>query len=120
PAYPVAGVVLLGLALWLAAPAAAPVRTSGAVGQGDAAPAGGLSQVQSIVTARCVQCHSATPVQPGFLAPPAGMALDAQDQILLHAAQIKQVVASGYMPLGNITQMTAQERAAIADWSGQQ
>ncbi|NYT84545.1 urate hydroxylase PuuD [Pollutimonas harenae] len=126
PAYPLAGVVLLLLALWLAAPAKAPASAAGAAkgaGQGNVASvpqaaAGELLQVQSIVMARCVQCHSATPVQPGFTAPPAGMVFDTHDQILLHAAQIKQAVASGYMPLGNITHMTDQERALIAGWSG--
>src|SRR3546814_304963 len=126
PVYPLTGVFLLLLALWLAAPAPVPStvsassngqRTAASI---QAASAGGLSRVQAIVKARCVQCHSATPVQAGFTAPPAGMALDTQDQILLHAAQIKQVVASAYMPLGNITKMTDEERAVIAGWSGLQ
>lgn len=111
PVYPLAGVVLLVLALWLAAPASTPQQ---AAGQGS-----DMTRVQSIVAARCVQCHSATPSYEGFTAPPAGMVLDTQEQILLHASQIKQVVASAYMPLGNLTKMSDEERAVIAAWSSQ-
>ena len=40
------------------------------------------------------------------------------DNTVLHAEQVKTVVHSKYMPLGNMTQMTDEERAAIAAWSG--
>ena len=44
--------------------------------------------------------------------------LDTNEQTLQHAEQIKQVVASKYMPLANLTQMTDEERAVIAAWNG--
>src|SRR5690606_25880615 len=116
--YPLAGVVLLLAAFWLASPPSTPVA------QGAAPPSAegvdGLAQVQAIVQSRCVACHAATPRQAGFAAPPAGIVLESQAQTLLHAALVKQVVASGYMPLGNITHMTEAERAVIAAWTGMQ
>jgi uncharacterized membrane protein len=75
--------------------------------------------VHAIVAARCTECHSAKPTFAGIAAAPAGIALDTNEETVLHAAQIKQVVASKYMPLGNITKMTDEERALIASWSGQ-
>jgi len=136
--YPIAGVVMLLVIGWLAVPPAvmapasrvaaqAPAVASkaasapGAAAQ-PAAPASsavpvGLLRVRDIVNVRCIQCHSATPTQAGFTSAPQGIMFDTDAQLQQHAAQIKQVVASKYMPLGNITQMTDPERADIAAWN---
>lgn len=111
--YPAAGIAMLLGAAWLAAPASPEVQSGSATGTV------GMQQVQAIVGARCVQCHAAHPTQPGFASPPLGVQLETNGQIALHAAKVKETVASNYMPLGNITQMTAGERAIIAAWSGQ-
>ena len=121
-AYPLAGIVLLLAAGWLAAPAPAlPVQEQAAASlQGKAAAPGGagLEQVRAIVQARCVECHSARPTQAGFPSAPAGIMFDTVQEVQLHEARIKQVVASKYMPLANMTKMTDAERAAIAAWGG--
>ncbi|WP_445400541.1 urate hydroxylase PuuD [Zobellella sp. An-6] len=126
PAYPAVGVLLILAVVWIAAPVSqAPVAVSAPV-SGEAAdgaevqsaPAVTLAQVQGIMEARCVQCHAAQPTQPGFASAPAGMMLETEQQTQILANQVKQVVASGYMPLGNMTQMTDEERALIAAWSG--
>nr|WP_323011411.1 hypothetical protein [Castellaniella sp.] len=75
--------------------------------------------MHDIIAARCVECHSAKPTQAGFAAAPAGIMLDTEAETLQHAAQIKLVVGNQYMPLANLTQMTDDERAIIAAWSGQ-
>ncbi|TAL89735.1 MAG: hypothetical protein EPN46_01365 [Candidimonas sp.] len=107
-AYPIVGIVMLAAIAWLAAPAATPLA--------DAKGAVSLDQVRTIVAARCMECHSAKPTQAGFASAPAGIMFDSAGQIVAHAAQIKQVVASRYMPLANMTKMTDAERAAIASW----
>ncbi|HUH40208.1 MAG TPA: urate hydroxylase PuuD [Castellaniella sp.] len=109
--YPVIGIILLALIGWLAAPSGTPA----AAGTGPQA-AVTLQQVQTIVTARCVECHSAKPTYAGFPAAPAGIMLDTADEVLMHAQQIKTVVASQYMPLANLTHMSDEERAVIAAW----
>jgi uncharacterized membrane protein len=43
---------------------------------------------------------------------------DTPQHTLQHAAQIKQVVGSKYMPLANMTGMTDAERAVVAAWDG--
>lgn len=106
--YPVAGVVLLAGAAWLAAPASVPATS----GQG----VPDTAQIHTIVQARCIQCHAARPTQPGFSAPPLGIALDTTEQLQQHADAVKKSVASGYMPLANLTRITDAERAAIASW----
>jgi uncharacterized membrane protein len=119
PAYPAAGVVLILAVVWIAAPKPQPaVATQGSEAGAEAAPSVTLAQVQGIMEARCVQCHAAQPSQPGFASAPAGMMMDSEDKTQVLAQQIKQVVASGYMPLGNMTQMTDEERALIAAWNG--
>jgi uncharacterized membrane protein len=82
-----------------------------------AAEAASFAQVKNVIAERCSVCHSATPSSPIFSAPPAGFMLDSPEQIKAQAAKIHaQSVASQVMPLGNITQMTEQERELIGAW----
>lgn len=109
PAYPAVGIGLILLAFWVAAPSQ---------GAGNASASGTPSQAQisGLIDQHCSQCHARNPEHAGFSAPPAGYAFDTWDEILGHQAQIKQVVASRYMPLGNITNMSDEERDSIAAW----
>ena len=76
-----------------------------------------FAKVNSVIQARCSVCHSVTPSSPMFSAPPAGFVLDTPEQIKAQTAKIHaQSVASQIMPLGNITQMTQEERELIGSW----
>jgi uncharacterized membrane protein len=104
--YPAIGVLLL-LALAVAIAPKAPV----------AAPVTQFAQVQSIVTQRCVACHSAQPTQPGFVTAPAGVMLNTPEAIHQNAARIyQQAVQLKAMPLANMTNMTDAERAQVGAW----
>ncbi|MGE8501924.1 MAG: urate hydroxylase PuuD [Pseudomonas sp.] len=85
-----------------------------------ASPAAGnadFAKVESVIHERCTVCHSVTPSSPMFSAPPAGFMLDTPEQMKAQAAKIHaQTVASQIMPLGNITQMTQDERDLIGSW----
>ncbi|MCH4812442.1 urate hydroxylase PuuD [Vreelandella neptunia] len=110
PAYPAFGVGLILLAFWVAAPSASsPGGTDGMEGPDQA-------QITGLIEQHCVQCHARDPEHAGFSAPPAGFAFGNWDEILGHKAQIQQVVASQYMPLGNMTNMSDEERDIIAAW----
>ena len=63
----------------------------------------------------CTSCHSATPkLMPSA---PKGTMFDTAEQIDSHAQLIhQQVVVTKVMPPGNLTQMTDDERAAVARW----
>jgi uncharacterized membrane protein len=88
----------------------------------DATPTPGASavpfvQVQQIVAARCLPCHSMHPTYPGITAPPLGVSLDTPDEIAAQAARIQQLaVSSTVMPLGNATKMTQEERDLLGRW----
>ncbi|QTS84795.1 urate hydroxylase PuuD [Ectopseudomonas khazarica] len=84
---------------------------------GGAATAADFGKVESVIHERCTVCHSATPSSPMFSAAPAGLMLDTPEQMQAQAAKIHaQSVASQIMPLGNITQMTQDERDLIGNW----
>lgn len=102
-----------------AAPAAAATAPASAPAQ--AANAGpSFDKVHSVIQERCAVCHSAKPTSPLFSAAPAGVMFDTPEQIRLQAARIQaQAVASQIMPLGNITQMTQQERELVGAWIAQ-
>ncbi|TCO79744.1 putative membrane protein [Plasticicumulans lactativorans] len=77
-----------------------------------------FAKAQRVIDARCVQCHAAKPSpQFGFPSPPKGVAFDTPEQIVANAQGIQQqVVVAKSMPLGNLTQMTDDERQTIATW----
>jgi uncharacterized membrane protein len=72
-----------------------------------------------IVSSRCSMCHAKEPVWAGIAAAPKGVELDTADAIRLHARSIElNAVRSNAMPPGNVTDMTADERRALAAWLG--
>jgi uncharacterized membrane protein len=103
-----------------AAPAssAAPAATSQP--QAAAPATGDFDKVHSVIQERCTVCHSAKPTSPMFTSAPGGVMLDTPQQIQMLAPKIQaQAVASQIMPLGNITQMTQEERDLIGRWIAQ-
>lgn len=117
PGYIAAGVVMILVSFYVASPAS-PLSSNA-----QAAPVANVEdiahpadRVGAIIEQHCTICHAQSPSYPGFSAAPAGLLLDSEAQIDLLAPKIKEVVASRYMPLGNVTEMTDEERAVIAQW----
>ncbi len=106
---PASGTALLALLAVLMAPK--PVDATGA----EIA----YSAVRKVLEQRCVSCHAAQPTQQGFAQAPKGVMLETDEQIGRHAAKVAETVASGYMPLGNLTRITDEERTLIATWFAQ-
>ena len=106
---PVAACVLL-------AGVAAAIAPRGVVSGG---PAVAFVRVQGVIAQRCVPCHAAQPQQAGFMQPPKGIMLETPEQIAAQAPKIGETVANKVMPIGNLTQMTDDERALIAAWVAQ-
>ncbi|WP_333614102.1 urate hydroxylase PuuD [Psychrobacter sp.] len=69
--------------------------------------------IMNIVHTRCTTCHAAQPTQQGFAAPPAGIILQTPADMKVHQAKIVTAVQTGYMPLGNLTQLTDAERQQL-------
>ena len=101
----IAVVLLLGLAVVIAPKPATAV--SGNIT---------FAQVKSVLDVRCVGCHAARPTQDGFAQPPKGVVLETPEQIGQNAAKIAETVGNRYMPIGNLTRMTDDERALVAAW----
>jgi uncharacterized membrane protein len=132
--FPAAGVAILAAVAVVIAPrpAAAPVPAPASAlaaapdAAGDAhgaalaptAPAApDMARVQAIVNQRCASCHSAQPTQPGFATAPAGIMLHTPELIHQNAAKLnQQAVVLKAMPIGNMTNMTPEERAEIGAW----
>jgi len=107
--YPLAGALLLGLVAWWTRPHIAELPPV----EGEVT----FNRVRAIVGQRCVACHSPQPTFPGVAQPPAGVLLHTAADIVQNAPRVyQQVVVTRIMPLGNVTQITEQERAVLAAW----
>lgn len=73
-------------------------------------------QVQPIFAQRCVTCHAAKTTHPAFPVAPKGVLLETEEQLKKQAALIAVQVSSKAMPLGNLTQMTEEERSLVLKW----
>jgi uncharacterized membrane protein len=71
----------------------------------------------AIVQTRCTSCHSATPTNESFEAAPGGIMFDIAGQLKAAAQKVlAQTVLTEAMPLGNMTEMTPDERARLGAW----
>ncbi len=77
-------------------------------------------EVAPVVTTRCSPCHSTAPSLGGFTAPPLGLVLDTEAHAVAVAPKIVTMVGTNQMPLGNMTNMTPEERAKVLAWAQQQ
>jgi len=73
--------------------------------------------VHPIIQKRCTPCHARQTTWPGFTGPQKGVLLESPAEIKGQAASIlKNAVETQYMPLGNLTQITPEERAQLGQW----
>jgi uncharacterized membrane protein len=71
----------------------------------------------AIVQTRCTSCHSVAPSADGFDQAPGGIMFDSAGQLKSHVQKVlAQAVLTEAMPLGNMTGMTADERARLGAW----
>ena len=70
-------------------------------------------QVAGIVARHCTGCHAASPTQPGYVAPPAGLVFVTPDDLREHRARVLTSLETQFMPLANLTAMAPDERAAL-------
>ncbi|HEY8383197.1 MAG TPA: urate hydroxylase PuuD [Microvirga sp.] len=69
---------------------------------------------------RCSMCHAAEPVWDGIPVAPKGVRLETPEDITRHAEAIRvQSVLTHAMPPNNLTEMTLDERRAVASWLAQ-
>jgi len=108
--YPAAGVALLAVVAFAIAPKPAAKPAAGA-------PAVDTAKIMPVIEQRCATCHSDKPTQNGFATAPAGVMLHTPDLVRQNAARVyQQTVQLKSMPIGNLTNMTDEERALVAQW----
>lgn len=79
-----------------------------------------FAEIAPIIAQRCAVCHSIHPTRAGFTTAPAGVLLDTPREIRDNASRIEAMaVQTNAMPLGNLTHMTAHERALLGAWISQ-
>ena len=76
-----------------------------------------FTEVNTIVQARCISCHSSKPTDDVTTTPPNGVTYDTPDNIVKLKDKIMQrVVITKTMPQNNKTNMTLEERELIRCW----
>jgi uncharacterized membrane protein len=76
------------------------------------------ADVMAMMQKHCVMCHAKAPTHPGFDAPPKNVSLETIDEVKAWAVKIvEQVVLDRNMPVGLDSEMTEEERAALARWA---
>jgi len=75
-----------------------------------------IQQTQQILSVHCAGCHSQQPTQLGLNAPPAGLIINTLEQLQAIKIRALPALSSGYMPLGNLNQMSDQERKTLITW----
>ncbi|WP_042884615.1 urate hydroxylase PuuD [Cupriavidus necator] len=112
--WPAAGVAALAVVAVIIAPQPRPTVAKSEGGEAAAATVS-FAKVQEVMNARCVQCHAEQPKMMPTAAK--GIKLDTAEDIKAHAQLIyQQAVQQKAMPLGNVTQITDDERALLGQW----
>ncbi len=76
-----------------------------------------FTEAQAIIQKRCLPCHAVNPTHPAFSEPPLGVVYDTPQDIKRYVDKIMTVaVHNKSMPLGNLTEMTDEERAKVGAW----
>lgn len=116
PVWLVASALGMFLIAYLVSPKPAPALSSNAAN----APKISFAQVQIIIENRCISCHAEKPTNEAFPTPPKGVILTSYEKIQANLDKVKTTaVDSQYMPLGNLTKMTLEERKVLGQWIAQ-
>jgi len=96
--------------------ALAPRNSAPSTAMASVPPQERFARVETIMRQRCAPCHAAAPTLAGLTAPPKGVVLDSRESILAQAQPTLVQLSTRAMPLGNLTQMTEDERAEVIAW----
>jgi uncharacterized membrane protein len=122
PVMPAAAALLtLATLIYVMAPASTPaIAAITPAATSSATAAVDDTHAQRIVEQRCVPCHAEHPSEAGFSAPPNGLVFQTLAQLAAHAPEVRQQLTMRTMPLGNLTQMSEEERIVLLQWIGRQ
>ncbi|MCX8996647.1 urate hydroxylase PuuD [Rhizobiaceae bacterium BDR2-2] len=76
-----------------------------------------FEEVRDLVQSRCSMCHAREPAWEGIIHAPKAVKLETDAEIARHAREIYlQAGISRAMPPGNVTYLTAEDRALLTAW----
>jgi uncharacterized membrane protein len=78
------------------------------------------AQALEISQGHCIMCHAQHPTHASFAEPPKNVSLETIAELRQFAPQVAQSMQQRTMPLGNQTEMTEEERMALAAWATRQ
>lgn len=111
PTYLIIGLVMLAGAIGIS------LIPSGQVNERQAQVVPSDETAMTIIQTRCATCHSRTPSDPNFSSAPNGFVLDTLDDAKRKAGlALQRTVVDRTMPLGNLTEMSEEERTALGAW----
>ena len=111
---PAVALALFSLALALKPADRATAKTGDASADGTVAT---WADVEPIFERRCVTCHAVNPTHEDWPTPPLGMVMDTPESAAAKADLIyERSVVLKTMPLGNVTEMTDEEREMVGAW----
>ena len=108
--------ILAGCALAFAALAAALLLDDRASAESAGAAVPDDVAAMSIVAEHCTVCHAQAPSHSAYSAPPGGLVFAHRDDLAALADKALVSVRSHYMPLGNLTGMSEQQRQQLLVW----
>lgn len=107
----------MALAVWLSIAGRPSLESAAAPSTTQLASTPTFEAAVLAVQSRCSMCHAAEPVWAGIAIAPKGVHLDTPEAIDRQADAIAiQSVHTRAMPPNNITEMTLEERRAVAQW----
>ncbi len=111
-----AGLAIVAIVLTVTKPAPISVAEQAIEDNSQLAIAKMTVEVDDLVQVHCANCHSPNPTQAGFNAPPAGIIIDSLETLMQQKSKASVALQSNYMPLGNMTKMSAKQRQTMLNW----
>lgn len=107
----VAAIAFIAVAIGASLTKSQPI-TVGGEGSGQAT----VTDVQAVVSKHCAGCHAHKPTFAGYATPPGGYVFETAADLHEQPDRVISSISSNYMPLANMTSITAEERALLVSW----
>jgi uncharacterized membrane protein len=78
------------------------------------------SRIEQLLDVHCANCHARDPSAAGFVSPAGGLVFETLDQFRQSRRTAFIALTTGYMPLGNLTALSSQDRQLLLEWLGLQ
>lgn len=81
-----------------------------------ASPAIDDNHVKQLLAVHCANCHAREPAVAGFVSPAGGLVFETLDQFRQSRRTAFIALTTGYMPLGNLTALSTEDRQLLLEW----